>query len=307
MSVDNLIMPLFVCEDSHKDLEIPGMPGQQRVPLKELGAKAKRLAKLGIPATAIFPVVSLAEKSAEAKEAYNPKGLVPRAIRVIKEATPDFGVITDVALDPYTADGQDGLTNKQGEILNDLTLEILCRQALCLVEAGCDVLAPSDMMDGRVGAIREALEKKGKQEYQHIPILAYSAKYASAFYGPFRAAIGSGKSLGKADKKTYQMSPTNGREAVQEAGLDAAEGADMLMVKPGNFYADVILRLKQEFNLPIFAYQVSGEYSMLCHLAAADPQARANIIMESLLALKRAGASGILTYFAEEAAEILSK
>ncbi len=302
LSPHDLIAPLFVCENSEKQLNIPGMPGVQRIPLKQLAARAATIQKLGIPAIALFPVIPQQFKSKYSSEAHNPKGLIPRAIEIIKKKTPDLGVITDIALDPYSSDGQDGITNAAGTIINDATLDALCRQALCLAAAGSDIVAPSDMMDGRVGAIRAALDGNG---YTDLPILAYTAKYASSLYGPFRSAIGSAKNLGKSNKLTYQMFPANSQEALYEAALDLQEGADMIMVKPGNMYADIIWRLHQECNAPVFAYQVSGEFSMLSHLGGTDPSQRAPVILESLVSLKRAGASAILTYFAEEAAALL--
>ena len=304
LSPADLIMPLFVCENNEKHLDIPNMPAQERIPLNKIGSHSQRIYKLGIPAVALFPVVSSDRKTEDAAEAYNPQGLIPRAIAAIKDTVPELGVITDVALDPYTIHGQDGITNKDGEVLNDTTLTVLVKQSQCLVEAGSDVLAPSDMMDGRVGAIRNFLEK---HKYYHTPILAYTAKYASAFYSPFRDAIGSSAALGKSNKLSYQMFPPNGKEAFYEAALDLAEGADIIMVKPGNFYADVIYRLSQRFDAPVFAYQVSGEYSMLCALAGENKDLLAQLMLESLIALKRAGATAILSYFALHAAEYLER
>ncbi len=303
LSPHDLVAPLFVCENNEKNLAIDGMPAVQRIPLNKLASKVSRIHKLGIPAVALFPVVPVHLKSRYSSEAFNPNNLIARAITAIKKVTPDLGVITDVALDPYSIDGQDGITNVAGDIINDATLDALSRQALCLAAAGSDVVAPSDMMDGRVGAIRTTLDK---HNYQNLPILAYTAKYASSLYGPFRSAVGSAGNLGNSNKLTYQMFPANSQEALYEASLDLQEGADMIMVKPGNLYADIIWRLSQECNAPIFAYQVSGEYSMLSHLGGTDPEQRAKIIMESLISLKRAGASAILTYFAEEAATLLS-
>lgn len=304
LSPHDLIAPLFVCENNEKNLNIEGMPGVQRIPLNKLAAKASRLHNLGIPAVALFPVVPAKLKSKYSSEAYNPNNLIARAIAIIKSKTPDLGIITDVALDPYSSDGQDGITNAAGEIINDVTLDALCRQALCLADAGSDLVAPSDMMDGRVGAIRSALDKKG---HDQVPILAYTAKYASSLYGPFRSAVGSAGNLGKSNKLTYQMFPSNSQEALYEASLDLQEGADIIMVKPGNLYADIIYRLNQECKAPIFAYQVSGEFSMLSHLGGADKEQRAKVILESLISLKRAGAAAILTYFAEEAAALINK
>lgn len=304
LSPHDLVAPMFVCENDEKDLAIEGMPGVKRIPLNKLATKVSRIHKLGIPAVALFPVVPPHLKSKYSAEAYNPNNLIARAIAIIKRSSPNLGIITDVALDPYSSDGQDGITNAAGEIINDATLDALSRQALCLAEAGSDIVAPSDMMDGRVGAIRKALDTN---KYEHLPILAYTAKYASSLYGPFRSAVGSAASLGKSNKLTYQMFPANSQEALYEAALDLQEGADMLMVKPGNIYADIIWRLRQAYNAPIFAYQVSGEFSMLSHLGGTKPEQRNKVVMESLIALKRAGASAILTYFAEEAAALLQQ
>lgn len=297
----DLILPLFVHEEA-QSAEVPSMPGVQRLSLDDLYRSGERALRLGIPMVAIFPVVPAEKKDAAGSEAENADGLTPRAVRGLKERLPELGVMTDIALDPYTAHGQDGVINAQGEVLNDETVEILVRQALLHAQAGADVLAPSDMMDGRIGAIRHALEAA---DSKHTRLLAYAAKYASAFYGPFRDAVGSAAPLGKGDKRGYQMHPANRREALREISMDIDEGADMVMVKPGMNYLDIVRDAAQHFNVPIFAYQVSGEYAML-HAAAAngwlDLQA---VMMESLLAFKRAGASGVLTYFALSAAETL--
>ena len=302
LSVDDLILPVFVLDGSRLSQPVASMPGVARRSVDLLLPELERASALGIPAIALFPVVEPGLKTPQAQEAFNPNGLVPRAVREIKARFPQLGVITDIALDPYTSHGQDGLIDDAGYVLNDETIAVLTRQALCHAAAGVDVVAPSDMMDGRVGALREALESNG-----HIGtrILAYSAKYASAFYGPFRDAVGSGANLGKGDKKTYQMDPANAEEALREVALDIAEGADMVMVKPGMPYLDIVRRVKERFGMPTFVYQVSGEYAMLKAAAQAgwlDGPAR---MMESLLAFKRAGADGILTYFALEAAEQL--
>jgi porphobilinogen synthase len=275
------------------------MPGIERLSIDLLLEEAKELVELGVPAVAIFPVTPSDKKSLLAEEAYNPDALAQRTVRALKEAFPTLGVITDVALDPFTVHGQDGIIDEDGYVINDVTTEILVKQALSHAEAGADVVAPSDMMDGRIGAIREALEAEGQI---HTRIMAYSAKYASSYYGPFRDAVGSAGNLKGADKKTYQMDPANSDEAIREVALDLQEGADMVMVKPGMPYLDVVRRVKDEFGVPTFAYQVSGEYAM--HKAAIDNGwlAEEAIIMESLLAFKRAGADGILTYFAKQAA-----
>lgn len=302
LMANDLIYPAFVLEGEDRTEEVPSMPGVQRQSIDVLLKTAEECVELGIPAIALFPVVPEEHKSLMAKEAYNPNGLAPKAVRALKEAFPDLGVITDVALDPYTTHGQDGIINDDGYVLNDETVEVLVRQALVHAKAGADVVAPSDMMDGRVGAIRDALEE---DSYIHTRILAYSAKYASAFYGPFRDAVGSSDNLGKADKYKYQMDPANVDEAIKEVALDLAEGADMVMVKPGMPYLDVVRRVKQEFGVPTYAYQVSGEYAMLKAAAQngwLDEQA---CVMESLLGFKRAGADGILTYFAIDVARWL--
>ena len=302
LSVDDLIQPVFVCEGSAVRESIPSMPGVERVSLDLLLQRAKRLDALGIRALALFPVVQTSSKTPDAKEAFNPDGLVPTVVSALREAVPDMGIITDVALDPYTSHGQDGLLDDAGYVTNDATVETLVQQALCHARAGAQVVAPSDMMDGRIGAIREALEVEG---LVNTRILAYSAKYASSFYGPFRDAVGSSGNLGGGSKYTYQMDPGNSDEALREIELDLAEGADMVMVKPGMPYLDIVLRVKQEFGVPTFVYQVSGEYAMLCAAANNGWLDRDAVVMESLLAFKRAGADAILTYFAEEVATVL--
>ena len=302
LSVDDLIQPVFVCEGSAVRESIPSMPGVERISLDLLLQRTKRLDALGIRALALFPVVETSSKTPDAKEAFNPDGLVPTVVSALREAVPDMGIITDVALDPYTSHGQDGLLDDAGYVTNDATVETLVQQALCHARAGAQVVAPSDMMDGRIGAIREALEVEG---LVNTRILAYSAKYASSFYGPFRDAVGSSGNLGGGSKYTYQMDPGNSDEALREIELDLAEGADMVMVKPGMPYLDIVLRVKQEFGVPTFVYQVSGEYAMLCAAANNGWLDRDAVVMESLLAFKRAGADAILTYFAEEVATVL--
>ncbi len=302
LSVDDLIQPVFVCEGSSVRESIPSMPGVERVSLDLLLQRAKRLDALGIRALALFPVVETSGKTPDANEAFNPDGLVPTVVSALREAVPDMGIITDVALDPYTSHGQDGLLDDAGYVTNDATVETLVQQALCHARAGAQVVAPSDMMDGRIGAIREALETEG---LVNTRILAYSAKYASSFYGPFRDAVGSAGNLGGGSKYTYQMDPGNSDEALREIELDLTEGADMVMVKPGMPYLDIVLRVKQEFGVPTFVYQVSGEYAMLCAAANNGWLDRDAVVMESLLAFKRAGADAILTYFAEEVATVL--
>ncbi len=303
LTADDLIYPVFVLEGNGQEQEVASMPGIKRQSIDKLLYTAEEAVKLGIPMLALFPVVTQ-NKTARAEEAYNPDGLLPKTITALKERFPELGIMTDIALDPYTLDGQDGLTDASGYVLNDETVEVLVRQALCHAQAGAQVLAPSDMMDGRILAIREALEEAN---LIHTRIMAYSAKYASAFYGPFRDAVGSAENLGKANKYSYQMDPANSNEALQEIALDLQEGADMVMVKPGMPYLDIVRRVKDEFGVPTFAYQVSGEYAML---QAAFQNNWLNpdlVIMESLLAFKRAGADGILTYFALEAARKLAK
>ncbi|MFC3034287.1 porphobilinogen synthase [Pseudoalteromonas fenneropenaei] len=304
LTVDDLIYPMFVIPGEQQRQAIPSMPGIERLTIDLLVAEAKELVALGIPAIALFPVTPADKKSLMAEEAYNPEGLAQQAVRAVKAACPELGVITDVALDPFTTHGQDGIIDENGYVINDLTTEILVRQALSHAEAGADIVAPSDMMDGRIGAIRDALEAEG---HVHTRIMAYSAKYASSYYGPFRDAVGSAGNLKGADKKNYQMDPANSDEALREVALDLQEGADMVMVKPGMPYLDIVRRVKDEFGVPTFAYQVSGEYAM--HRAAIDNGwlAEQACIMESLLAFKRAGADGILTYFAKQAAQWLKQ
>lgn len=303
LTADDLIYPVFVLEGSVREEDVPSMPGVKRQSLDRLLFTAEEAVKLGIPMLALFPVVT-ANKTERAEEAYNPEGLVPTAVRALRERFPELGIMTDVALDPYTVHGQDGLTDENGYVMNDETVEVLVKQALCHAEAGAQVVAPSDMMDGRIGAIREALEDAG---HIHTRIMAYSAKYASAFYGPFRDAVGSSGNLGKADKKTYQMDPANTDEALHEVALDIQEGADMVMVKPGLPYLDVVRRVKDEFGVPTYAYQVSGEYAMLQAAVANGWLDGDKVVLESLLAFKRAGADGILTYYAIEAAKMLKR
>lgn len=299
LTAADLILPVFVLEGEAQREAVPSMPGVERLSIDQLLHEADGLVALGIPAVALFPVTPLEAKSADAREAYNPEGLVQRTVRALKQHYPQLGVITDIALDPYTSHGQDGLIDDSGYVMNDATVAVLVRQALSHAAAGVDIVAPSDMMDGRIGAIRNALEDAG---HIHTRILSYAAKYASSFYGPFRDAVGSAGNLGGGNKYSYQMDPANSDEALREVALDLQEGADMVMIKPGLPYLDIIRRIKDQYAVPTFAYQVSGEYAML--MAAArngwlDEQA---VIMESLTALKRAGADGILTYFAKRAA-----
>lgn len=301
LTPDDLIYPMFVVEGTGLRIPVTSMPGIERLSVDELVRDAERAAGLGIPAVALFPNVEQRLRTAAGDEAWNPDGLVPRAVRAIKARVPELGVITDAALDPYTSHGQDGIIDDAGYVLNDITVAALVRQALVCTEAGADVIAPSDMMDGRVGAIRAALEAAGHVNTQ---IMAYSAKYASAYYGPFRDAVGSSTTLAKGNKQTYQMDPANAEEALQEIALDLDEGADMVMVKPGMPYLDIVRRVRERFGVPTFVYQVSGEYAM--HRAAIDQGwLGQSVILESLLCCKRAGASGILTYFALAAAETL--
>ena len=303
LSADDLIYPVFILDGKNRTEKVASMPGVERMTVDRLLPVAEECVKLRIPVLALFPVIEQKLKTPDGREAFNPKGLVPRAVAALKKRFPQLGIMTDVALDPYTSHGQDGVIDRDGYIVNDVTLDILVKQALCQARAGVDIVAPSDMMDGRIGRIRSALEKAG---HIHTKILAYSAKYASGFYGPFRDAVGSAKNLGKGDKKTYQMDPANSDEALWEVGLDLAEGADMVMVKPGLPYLDIVRRVKDEFKAPTYVYQVSGEYSML--RGAIDrgwlPE---SCVMEALLAMKRAGADGILTYFARDAARELKK
>ncbi len=304
LSAHDLIYPVFVLEGSQRREAITSMPGVERLSLDLLLPVAEECVKLGIPVMALFPVIDASLKTFDGREAFNPDGLVPRVVSALKKRFPDLGVMTDVALDPFTTHGQDGLPDDHGYILNDETIEVLVKQALCQADAGVDIVAPSDMMDGRIGAIRAALEAN---KHIHTRIMAYSAKYASAFYGPFREAVGSSGNLGKADKKVYQMDPGNTDEALREVALDIAEGADMVMVKPGMPYLDVVRRVKDEFKVPTFAYQVSGEYAMLKAAALNGWLDHDAVMMESLLAFKRAGADGVLTYFALDAARKLQQ
>ncbi len=298
----DLIYPVFVLDGQNRREAVASMPGVERLSLDLLLPVAEQCVQLGIPVMALFPVIDPSLKTEDGREATNPDGLVPRVVRALKQRFPQLGVMTDVALDPFTSHGQDGLLDPTGYILNDETVAVLTRQALTQAEAGVDIVAPSDMMDGRIGAIRRALEDRG---LVHTRIMAYSAKYASAFYGPFRDAVGSASNLGKADKKVYQMDPGNTDEALREVAMDIAEGADMVMVKPGMPYLDVVRRVKDEFRVPTFAYQVSGEYAMLQAAARNGWLDGPAVMMESLLAFKRAGADGILTYFALDAARQL--
>jgi porphobilinogen synthase len=300
----DLIYPVFLLDGESRREAVASMPGVERLSLDLLLPVAQECVELGIPVMALFPVIDPALKTADGQEAWNPKGLVPRAVRQLKQRFPGLGIMTDVALDPFTSHGQDGLLDETGYILNDETVKVLVRQALTQAEAGVDIVAPSDMMDGRIGAIRNALEERG---HIHTRIMAYSAKYASAFYGPFRDAVGSASNLGKGDKKVYQMDPGNTDEALREVAMDIAEGADMVMVKPGMPYLDVVRRVKDEFRMPTFAYQVSGEYAMLKAAAANGWLDHDAVMMESLLAFKRAGADGVLTYFSLEAARLLRR
>jgi porphobilinogen synthase len=304
LTPNDLIYPVFVIEGNNLTENVASMPGVQRMSLDLLVKEARELVSLGVPAIALFPVTPLDVKSEFAEEAYNPDGLAQRAVRAIKDACPDLGIITDVALDPFTTHGQDGIIDDKGYVLNDRTVETLIRQALSHAEAGVDIVAPSDMMDGRIGGIREVLEEGG---YTNTRIMAYSAKYASAYYGPFRDAVGSAGNLGKSNKSNYQMDPANSDEALHEVALDLAEGADMVMVKPGMPYLDIVRRVKDEFKVPTFVYQVSGEYAM--HMAAFQNGwlDERSVMMESLLAFKRAGADGVLTYFAKRAAQLMNE
>ncbi len=304
LNVNDLILPLFVIEGNNVSQAIESMPGVNRLSIDLLAKQAELVFKLGIPAVALFPVVGNDKKSLLAEEAYNPDGLAQRAVKAIKAAVPDLGVITDVALDPFTTHGQDGIIDQDSNyILNDASVEAMVKQAISHAQAGVDIVAPSDMMDGRIGAIREALEDEG---FPNTQIMAYSAKYASSFYGPFRDAVGSASNLAGGNKKTYQMNPANSDEAIHECALDLDEGADMIMVKPGMPYLDVVRRVKDELKAPTFAYQVSGEYAMICAAAERGWLNSDEAVMESLLAFKRAGADGILTYFAVQAANILN-
>ena len=299
LSSDDLIYPVFVLEGEQQREAVPSMPGVERLSIDLLLQEAAEIQALGIPAMALFPVTPASAKSEDAREAYNPDGLAQRAVRALKQAVPGLGVITDVALDPFTTHGQDGLIDDSGYVLNDETVEVLVKQALSHAEAGADIVAPSDMMDGRIGAVRAALEQAG---YRNTRILAYAAKYASSFYGPFRDAVGSAANLAGGDKYSYQMDPANSDEALHEVALDLEEGADMVMVKPGMPYLDIVRRIKDEFGVPTFAYQVSGEYAMLKAAAQNGWLNEQAVVLESLLSIKRAGADAILTYFAKAAA-----
>ena len=304
LNVSDLILPVFVIEGNNESQVVESMPGVNRLSIDLLVKHAEQVFKLGIPAVALFPVVGNEKKSLLAEEAYNPEGLAQKAVKAIKAAVPELGVITDVALEPFTTHGQDGIIDEDTSyVLNDVSVDVMVKQALSHAQAGADIVAPSDMMDGRIGAIREALEDEG---FPNTQIMAYSAKYASSFYGPFRDAVGSASNLAGGNKKTYQMNPANSDEAIHECALDLDEGADMIMVKPGMPYLDVVRRVKDELKAPTFAYQVSGEYAMIC--AASDKcwLDKDQAVMESLLAFKRAGADGILTYFAVQAAKILN-
>ncbi|WP_160151442.1 porphobilinogen synthase [Microbulbifer sp. ALW1] len=302
LSCDDLILPLFVIEGRGETQRVASMPGVERLSVDLLARKAKELVALGIPAVALFPVVDAAHKSDDARAAYDADGLAQRAVRALKDAAPELGVITDVALDPFTSHGQDGLMGDNGYIVNDDTVEVLVQQALSHAAAGADMVAPSDMMDGRIGAIRTALERDG---HVNTLIMSYAAKYASAYYGPFRDAVGSAGNLKGGNKFSYQMDPANGDEALHECALDIQEGADMIMVKPGMPYLDIVRRVKDELRVPTFAYQVSGEYAMHCAAFENGWLNREQVILESLIAFKRAGADGVLTYFAEEAAKLI--
>jgi len=304
LRTDDLIYPMFVMEGNQKEEEIPSMPGIKRQSIDLIIDTARECFKLGIPAIALFPVIDAKLKTEDAKEAYNPEGLIPRVVALLKQHVPQLGVITDVALDPYTSHGQDGLIDASGYVLNDETVAVLIKQALSHAKAGADIVAPSDMMDGRIGKIREELEKEG---FVHTKILAYSAKYASSFYGPFRDAVGSSKNLGGSDKNSYQMDPANTDEALTEVELDINEGADMVMVKPGLPYLDIVYRVKTTFGVPTYAYQVSGEYAMLKAASQNGWLDEKTVVMESLLAFKRAGADGILSYYAMEVARWLQE
>jgi len=302
LSSNDLIYPMFVIEGNNQRQKIASMPGVERLSIDLLLEEAAQIYQLGIPAIALFPVTSTEKKSDNAEEAYNPEGLAQRCVRALKKAFPDLGVITDVALDPFTSHGQDGLINTDGYVINDETVEVLCKQALSHAQAGVDIVAPSDMMDGRIGAIRQTLESNN---YINTQILAYSAKYASSFYGPFRDAVGSAGNLGTGNKYSYQMDPANSDEALREIQLDLDEGADMIMVKPGMPYLDIIRRAKEQFAVPTFAYQVSGEYAMLKAASMNGWLNEQEVVLESLLAFKRAGSDAILTYFAKDVAQWL--
>ena len=298
----DFIYPVFVCEGERRREDVASMPGVARVSLDGLLPVAEQCVALGIPYLALFPVIDAGKKDAAGSEATNPEGLIPKVVQALKQRFPQLGIMTDVALDPYTSHGQDGIPDASGYLMNDATLAQLQKQALCQAQAGVDMVAPSDMMDGRIGAIRQALDAQGLIDTR---IMAYSAKYASSFYGPFRDAVGSAANLGKSNKKTYQMDPANGNEALREVALDIAEGADMVMVKPGMPYLDIVWRVKEAFRMPTFAYQVSGEYAMIQAAAQNGWLNRDAVVLESLLAFKRAGADGVLSYFALDAAALL--
>jgi len=302
LTTNDLIYPVFIVEGTGVNQPVASMPGVERVSVDRLMSVAEQCVSLGVPVLSLFPAIDAALKTPDGIEAINPEGLIPRAVRELKKRFPELGVLTDVALDPYTSHGQDGVLDADGYVVNDETTTILVRQALAQAQAGVDIVAPSDMMDGRIGAIREALEENG---YIHTRIMAYAAKYASAFYGPFRDAVGSAANLGKSNKMTYQMDPSNSDEALREVALDIDEGADMVMVKPGMPYLDIVRRVKDEFRFPTYVYQVSGEYAMLKAAAQNGWLDHDKVMMESLLAFKRAGADGILTYFALDAAKLL--
>ena len=303
LSCNDLIYPMFVVDGKKQRIAVPSMPGIERYSIDELLSEAEQVAQLGIPAIALFPNIDAALRTPDGREAHNAKGLIPRAVAALKKAVPELGIITDAALDPYTSHGQDGIVDDTGQILNDITVEALCKQAQVCAAAGSDVIAPSDMMDGRIGEIRRVLDQA---DFINTAIMAYSAKYASAYYGPFRDAVGSSATLGRADKRTYQMDPGNSDEAIHEVRFDLNEGADMVMVKPAMPYLDIVRRVKQELAVPTFAYQVSGEYAM--HQAAiAQGWLSEDVILESLAGIKRAGADGILTYFAKTAAQSLAR
>jgi porphobilinogen synthase len=304
LSVDDLIYPVFVLEGQNQREPVASMPGVERLSIDLLVAEAEQVAALGVPAMALFPVTPTEKKTEDASEAYNPDGLAQRAVRALKQAVPQLGVMTDVALDPFTTHGQDGIIDADGYVLNDITVDTLVNQALSHAEAGADVVAPSDMMDGRIGLIRDELEEAG---FVNTRILAYAAKYASSFYGPFRDAVGSAANLGAGNKYTYQMDPANSDEALWEVALDLEEGADMVMVKPGMPYLDIVRRVKDQFGAPTFVYQVSGEYAMLMAAARNGWLDERAVVMEALLGFKRAGADGVLTYFAKRAAEWLNE
>ncbi len=304
LHASNLILPVFVLAGQDKAENVASMPGVQRRSLDRLFPLAEECLSLGVPVMALFPVIDPSLKTEDGREALNPEGLVPTVVRELKQRFPGLGLMTDVALDPFTSHGQDGLLDASGYIVNDETVQVLCQQALVQAAAGVDIVAPSDMMDGRIGVIRRTLEERG---HIHTRIMAYSAKYASAFYGPFRDAVGSAGNLGRGNKKVYQMDPANSDEALREVALDIAEGADMVMVKPGMPYLDIVRRVKEEFHMPTFAYQVSGEYAMLKAAAANGWLDHDAVMMESLLAFRRAGADGVLSYFALEAARLLHR